>query len=267
MPIRDTLLNRIVTLGSQIPGSLLDRLCDGLEGLPADAESDQWEATARDISDPEVRAVLVRLLLDFREKGAGRPPSLLAWALRASKTQGAVSPVRQTLQTVWSGPARRSTTSPSREQALLGLVREARRSLWLVTAAVAPAPVLGEALLAAAKRGVEVVLILESSSDDDFNLPALVSRSLGPELAAHVRILGWSPERRMRDPEGRLARLNVRCAIADARSALVSCSDLIVGSTGLDMELGLLVRDGDLPRTLSDHLRSLVEHGVLTPCP
>jgi cardiolipin synthase len=53
--------------------------------------------------------------------------------------------------------------------------------------------------------------------------------------------------------------------VADEAALLVSSANLTEYALNLNMELGLLVRGGDLPALVVGHLRRLVEERVLLP--
>jgi len=50
------------------------------------------------------------------------------------------------------------------------------------------------------------------------------------------------------------------------RMALISSANLTEYSMSLNMELGLLVKGGNLPRELASHLLSLIVGRILTQC-
>ena len=53
--------------------------------------------------------------------------------------------------------------------------------------------------------------------------------------------------------------------MADEATVLVSSANLTEYALNLNMELGLLIRGGDLPGRVVGHLRRLVREGVLVP--
>jgi hypothetical protein len=55
-----------------------------------------------------------------------------------------------------------------------------------------------------------------------------------------------------------------RGAVADETAVLSSSANLTEFALALNMELGLLVRGGDLLSQVVDHLRRLIESGILT---
>ena len=56
----------------------------------------------------------------------------------------------------------------------------------------------------------------------------------------------------------------MKAAIADEHAALVTSANLTGAALDENMELGLLVRGGAVPRRLSRHFMTLIDEGVLT---
>jgi len=145
----------------------------------------------------------------------------------------------------------------------LDLIRSARHTLHIVTFAAYKIPILNEAMLAAARRGVEISLIFETADTGKVSFAA--TRAVGEELKALCDIYIWPSDKRPKDAAGRYGSLHAKCAVADANVALISSANLTEYALALNMELGLLVRGGDLPNRVVAHLNQLIEEGVLTP--
>ena len=133
----------------------------------------------------------------------------------------------------------------------------------MVTFAAYKIPVLNEAMLAAARRGVEVSLIFESPDAGKTGFAAI--GAAGEELQALSTVYVWPSDKRPTDAAGRHGSLHAKCAVADEAAVLVSSANLTEYALNLNMELGLLVRGGDLPGRVVGHLRQLVREGVLVP--
>ncbi|MDQ3862958.1 MAG: phospholipase D-like domain-containing protein, partial [Actinomycetota bacterium] len=71
--------------------------------------------------------------------------------------------------------------------------------------------------------------------------------------------------RRPKDGAGRYGSLHAKFAVADETTLLVLSANLTEYALNLNMELELLVRDGDLPARAVSHLRRLMEERVLLP--
>lgn len=147
---------------------------------------------------------------------------------------------------------------------LLDLIRTARRTLYVVTFAAYKIPALQKAMLEAATRhGVEISLIFESQDAGKMAFAAI--KAVGDELEALSKIYVWPPDKRLKDAAGRRGSLHAKCAVADEDVLLVSSANLTEYALNLNMELGLLVRGGDLPGRVVRHLQQLVEEKVLVP--
>jgi len=68
-----------------------------------------------------------------------------------------------------------------------------------------------------------------------------------------------------KDGAGRYGFLHAKFAVADEAALFVSSANLTEYAFNFNMELGLLVRGGDLPAQMVSHLRHLVEERVLLP--
>ena len=192
-------------------------------------------------------------------------PANLAWALRAASEADERRRREQTVALVWTGPSPGGSVLRRTDQALLDLIRTARSSLHIVTFAAYKIPVLNEAMLAAARRGVEISLIFESPGASAGKTAFAGLDALGEELKALSEVYIWPLDRRPRDREGRYGSLHAKFAVADEAALFVSSANLTEYAFNFNMELGLLVRGGDLPAYVVSHLRRLVEEKVLLP--
>jgi phosphatidylserine/phosphatidylglycerophosphate/cardiolipin synthase-like enzyme len=193
-------------------------------------------------------------------------PGELAWALRAANSTDEFHRLNQSLEMVWSGPLPGTSIFRRTDQALLELIREAKTSIILVTFAAYKVPIISAALVKAAQRGVETILVLESVEESAGKVTANAIQGLGGDIANLAKVYVWPLEKRGVDAAGRHGSLHVKCAVADDHTALISSANLTEYAMNLNMELGLLVRGGDVPRALAQHLRSLIQGGVLGEC-
>jgi phosphatidylserine/phosphatidylglycerophosphate/cardiolipin synthase-like enzyme len=171
----------------------------------------------------------------------------------------------QSVELVWTGPAPRGSTLRRTDQVLLDLIRTAERTLHVVTFAAYRIPVVKEAMLAAARRGVDVTLIFESPEASAGKTAFAGLGALGNELRSLSEVYLWPLDKRPKDQAGKHGSLHAKCAVADEAALLVSSANLTEYALNLNMELGLLVRGGDLPGHVVGHLRRLVEEDVLVP--
>jgi phosphatidylserine/phosphatidylglycerophosphate/cardiolipin synthase-like enzyme len=118
-------------------------------------------------------------------------------------------------------------------------------------------------LVAAADRGVEVAIVLESAAESEGNVSYEMATALGSKVAERAALYTWPAERRPRNPRGSLASLHVKCAVADRSALLISSANLTESALERNMELGLLVRGGPAPATVHRHFENLIDQGEL----
>jgi phosphatidylserine/phosphatidylglycerophosphate/cardiolipin synthase-like enzyme len=119
------------------------------------------------------------------------------------------------------------------------------------------------ALQAAASRGVDVRLVLESEVESKGKL-SNDAKSAFDALGASVRFFVWPAELR-KLPSGLAGSMHAKCAVADRRVAFVTSANLTGAAMTSNMELGLVVRGGDVPRRIADHFDALVAARTLRP--
>ena len=81
-------------------------------------------------------------------------------------------------------------------------------------------------------------------------------------LGATVSFWVWPAEQRPTLPAG-AAALHAKAAIADDHTALVTSANLTGHGIGENMELGLLIRGGAVPRRLAAHFEQLMAGRVV----
>ena len=86
---------------------------------------------------------------------------------------------------------------------------------------------------------------------------------LGASLPDAVRIYEWPVEIRPTTDKGKVGYLHVKCAVADERQAFVSSANLTVYAMEMNMELGVVIRGGDVPERIARHFRALIDAGTL----
>jgi len=249
-----------------LDAAILEDFCDRLGKLPPAPVAEHLNALTSGVTQAEPRATLNGLVKQWRKEARDVTPHELAWAVRAANATDLFHRARQSLELVWTGPAAKEAAFRRTDQALLELIQQAKTSLIVVTFVAFKVHHIAEALLAAATRGVQVTLILESVEESDGKVTVSAIKGLGKELAEVAKVYVWPLEKRETDSQGKHGSLHVKCAVADANCALVSSANLTGFAMTVNMELGLLVKQGEIPRDLDAHLRTLIQNGVVVPC-
>lgn len=260
-PEEARLLESIGAAARELPRSVVEQLCDVLVGMAEDAPPGERASLLAIVASPGAR-LRISGLIQAWDAAPTVSSTSLAWALRAASDADERRRHEQTIELVWTGPSPEGTVLRRTDQVLLDLIRSARHTLHIMTFAAYKIPILNEAMLEAARSGVEITLIFETADAGKVSFAA--TRAVGEELEALCNIYIWPPEERPKDTAGRFGALHAKCAVADANAALISSANLTEYALALNMEMGLLVRGGELPRQVVTHLRQLIENIVLT---
>jgi phosphatidylserine/phosphatidylglycerophosphate/cardiolipin synthase-like enzyme len=200
-------------------------------------------------------AAQVGALTEAWKKQAGVTGETVALALRS--TGAAVDRARreQRIETVWTGPTTKEVPLRQTLGVLLQVVKSARERLVIVSFAAYKIADVVDALRDAAARDVAIVVVIDEATD---------AGNAFSRLAGAAQLYCW-PAAGMLLPNGGKVRMHVKAAVADDHTALVGSANLTGQALSENMELGLLVEGGDIPRRLDAHFRGLIAAEVLVP--
>lgn len=220
------------TWAQQLPREFARQLAEALrEGR------DALQALRADTVLPASTAA-VRKALDLTRQGDGPyAAGLLTGRLDASAAQPQITPV-------WTGPESATGGGRLTLAVIADLIDEAQREIILVSYATIPGENIRGALEDAARRGAQITLLLERNTDNpNFN----ASHDPFPDLTA--RRLAWPAVAR---PAG--ASLHAKVLVVDRETALVGSANLTGYALERNLECGLLLRGGQGPQLLAQHL-------------
>lgn len=199
-------------------------------------------------------------VLDAWASEPALPGVAVAMSLRTALACVEASAAEQSIEIVWTGPTTPDVPLRRTDVVLGEVIRAARERIVLVSFAAYKVPAVVDQLTAASGRGVDVTLVLETAdsgvlSHDAVDAFAAVRHS--------VHVLVWPLHRRKHGAGS--ASLYAKCAVADDHTALVTSANLTGAGLEHNMELGLLVRGGGVPRRLASLWSSLAASGQLVP--
>ena len=143
------------------------------------------------------------------------------------------------------------------------MIGAARQELLLVSFAVYRVPHIAQALVDAARRGVKIRIALETPAESAGRIDYDTVRSLGADVARNADLYVWPESQRGRDAQGNLGALHAKCAVADRELLFISSANLTGYALTINMELGVIVRGGELPGDVATVFTRLIEQGVL----
>jgi phosphatidylserine/phosphatidylglycerophosphate/cardiolipin synthase-like enzyme len=170
----------------------------------------------------------------------------------------------QSVELVWTGPDTEDIPFRRTEQAILQVLDAAKHRITLVSFSVYRIPNVAKALVKAAKRGVRITVIVETPDKIEGEGEYSTIRALGQEVAACSTVYFWPKENRPLSDNNKAGILHVKCAVADGEWLFLSSANLTQQAFTINMELGMLVRGGTMPKRVEQQFERLVTCGVLT---
>lgn len=166
----------------------------------------------------------------------------------------------QSTELVWTGPTTPFVSARRTEQALLQVINSAEQSLFITSFVAYDVSTIVKALNDANARGVSITMLLESSQDHGGSINIdVIGRMRG--LVPGAQLYAW------RDKTGDFSdgRVHAKVAVADKTSCFITSANLTGYAMEKNMEAGVLISGGRIPRLLDDHLRSLVDTKLVSP--
>lgn len=245
-------------------GRVVAALPDGaLESLERALREGAADRVVLDAVPTDAFRELAALLIAARD-AAGFDSPAVALALAAARERERMARAQQ-VSIVWTGPETSAIPVRRTEQALLELIAGARTRLIVVSFAVYKVPEVATAIVACAERGCDVAVVVESEVESGGKVTFEMSQALGSDVAEHATLYTWPSELRPETGNGKRASLHAKCAVADGERLLVSSANLTAYAFTKNMELGLLVEGGDVPRRVMAHWEGLIDRGLLAP--
>lgn len=167
---------------------------------------------------------------------------------------------QQSTELVWTGPTTPFVSARRTEQALLQVISAAEQTLFITSFVAYDVSTIVKALNAASDRGAVISMLLELSQDHGGSITFDAIDKMGTLVPA-LRLYAW------RDKIGPFSdgRVHAKVAVADGRMCFITSANLTGHAMEKNMEAGVLISGGQIPKLLDEHLRSLVETKVVAP--
>lgn len=204
------------------------------------------------------KAVVERLVDAWRATSVGSG-ELASMLLAASHAFEKVSK-HQTTELVWTGPTTPFVSARRTEQALLQVIGAAKQTLFVTSFVAYDVSTIVKALNDASTRGVSISMLLESSQDHGGSISFDVIGKMRTLVPA-AKLYAWR-ERTTSFADG---RVHAKVAVADGGVCFITSANLTGHAMEQNMEAGVLLTGGQIPRLLHDHLQALVVTKTVSP--
>lgn len=162
------------------------------------------------------------------------------------------------VELVWTGPTTRFVPTRRTEQVLLDLIASATKGVLLVSFVAYAVPSVVTALNDAASRGVRLRILLEASTSHGGTLdydPSATMRTRVPS----AELFTW----KRRSESFVDGKVHAKVAVVDGVRAFITSANLTGHALGRNMEAGVLIHGGLVPKTLSDHMQALIDVRII----
>jgi len=249
------LLDAVVDLVALVSPAKVSAVASALRGLSNPSQSPNPNTLA---DTPAARAAVERVVAAWGQvqasgdEVAGMLLGATEARLRVERELG--------VELVWTGPTTRFVPTRRTAQVLLDLIASATKDFFLVSFVAYDVPSVVTALNEAASRGVRLRILLEASTSHGGTLnydPAATMRSRVPT----AELFRWREK-----PEPFVdGKVHAKVAVVDCARAFITSANLTGHALEKNMEAGVLINGGPLPRTLHDHLCALIDVKVIVP--
>ena len=252
------IIEKLITVAQTLPDSTISQLCAELDKLPADAHQDSMLSACSAIGNPGHRMNMQGLIRAWSAQEQSATPGNLAWALRGAAGVDNHWRNKQSLELVWTGPSSEDSTLRRTDQALLDVIQVAQSELIIVTFVAYKVQSIADALRKAIERGVQIYFILESEDVSTAKSALETFGALAEGSQGKLTLYEWPISERECNEHGKHGALHAKCAVADGEVAFISSANLTGHAMNLNMELGILIRGGEIPPQVKRHLYKLI---------
>lgn len=194
------------------------------------------------------------------KKAPGLSPLELAAALRASSGTASIMEKREAVEMVWTGPFTGLVPSRHTEQVLLEVISSARWRIFIVSFVAYDIDSVKKALQDAVGRNVRIDILLESSKAHGGKID-IDSIDAFKKAMPSANVYAWNYESKNSDRWN--GAVHAKCAVADGSLAFITSANLTRAAMENNMELGVLIRGGSVPKKLERHMGALVTTGEI----
>lgn len=243
------LLDAIVDLVALVSPAKVQTIAGALRGLASPASA----PAANTLADtPAARAVVTRVLAAWAQV---RPSGDEVAGMLVGASEARLRVERElSIELVWTGPTTRFVPMRRTEQVLLDLIAGAQTDLFLVSFVAYDVRSVVTAMNEAANRSVRLRVLLEASTSHGGSLSVDPAANMRASVPA-AEIFAWK-EKQEPFVDG---KVHAKVAVIDGARAFITSANLTGHALEKNMEAGVLMNGGPVPKTLSDHLQALID--------
>ena len=246
-----------------IPGEYVSRAVDLLQKEQAFDKNRLQHRLKSIIPQADVQEKIRIFIENWGALDQAPSPKEMSIALAAIDSALDYQRNKESVELTWTGPKTRNVNLRRTDQALVELIDAAQKQILIVSFAVYKAKLILSALERAADRGVEITVIVESPDVSEGKIAHDTISNLGKTLNKRAKIFIWPYSKRETTPNGKYGSLHAKVAVGDENTLYISSANLTEYAMNLNMEMGLMMVGGGLPRQVYGHFDELIVNGIL----
>lgn len=249
----EKLTEALIELVSNAPPARTAHLAELVRAL---TDVRDTRSLARWAANPRAKKALGDLISAWKEVPV-TPAELRAMLIAGSAAYHRAKG-EQEIELVWTGPSSRLIATRKTEQALLEVIDAAKVKIFITSFVAYNVTAIMSALQRATDRGVKISMLLESSErhGGGVSIDAIAQMRVAFPAA---KIYFWHDK----DESFVGGKVHAKVAVCDGELCFISSANLTGHAMEKNMEAGVLIRGGALPRKLHDHLEALVTIKIL----
>ena len=250
----ERLLNAIATLARQVSPDKARVIASRIRQTAPDMAA---TALAGVLGTPAASSVVGELVDAWQATNVSAAE--LASMLVASSHVMRQAAAEQSIELVWTGPTTPFVSARRTEQALLQVINAATQTVFITSFVAYDISAIVKSFNAAIDRGVELSMLLELSQVQGGNV-SIDGIGKMRMLVPKAHLYAWH-DKADAFLEG---SVHAKIAVADGQVCFITSANLTGYAMEKNMEAGVLLVGGDLPRVMEKHLRSLVDTNVVS---
>lgn len=251
------------SLAKALPYSLMQVVSDAVESCDLSDWTGSRHRLTSGIGHAHYRCLVGNFLDCWKLHAPESSCEAVVSALRTAAYAEKSHQDSQGVELVWTGPEAGAVPCRRTEQALLQLIDGASERVLVVSYAVYNIPRICDSLVRAAGRGATINVVVETPNRLEGQNTYSTLQALGAEVAANSSVYYWPLDNRAKDANGKRGILHVKCAVADGKMLFLTSANLTEYAFTVNMELGVLITGGELPKQVEQHFDRLIQSGVL----
>jgi len=248
----------VVALGTELHPHQIEVLASKIQLLES---AQEFNALKMELG-PGINRELLQQMVRAWRNCEGISPKEVAAALRASSVTSSFIEQRSSVELVWTGPSTGLISTRNTERVLCEVIESAKKRLFLVSFVAYEVPSIVQALRSAANRQVRIDIIIELSNEYGGQVSFDFVKAMRESVPA-ANIYVWEKDHNYTSNSQSIGAVHAKCAVADKKFAFITSANLSKAAMERNMELGVLLKGGNLPVRLERHLDALIITGIL----